>query len=181
MCKIVVIFKSLTKNDLSLIIKIQKELFPEHSAKINYEESLVGKTDNEYFLIYVANECIGILGIYHYPSDYENAWLDWFGILKQYRRKGHGSKIIRHFESIAKERGFKFAHLYTDKYINDAAISFYKSLGYVSEDYKNDSDPAYKDYHILIFSKPLDSYSLKLWNNRSIHLIEQVKLCSTKS
>ena len=79
------------------------------------------------------------------------------------------------FEEYARKKGFKFARLYTDKFNNDTAISFYISNEYISEDYSNDNDPAYKKYPILIFSKSLTDQPLELWNNKNIHLTEQIE------
>lgn len=45
-------FKSITKEDLPEIIQIQKELFPQFSARANYEESVSGITDYKYYMVY---------------------------------------------------------------------------------------------------------------------------------
>ena len=91
-------FKLITEQDLDCIIKIQHEIFPKYSAKINYIESISGITNNEYYIVYLNNIPIGITGIYTYPIDPESAWLGWFGIREPYRCKGYGSKVIQHFE-----------------------------------------------------------------------------------
>ena len=63
---------------------------------------------------------------------------------------------------------------YTDAENNDAAIAFYKSNGYSYESYQNPEDPACVKYKVLIFSKALTYEELVPWNNRSIHLTEQI-------
>ncbi len=167
-------FKAISEQDLDFIVKIQHELFPEYSAKINYIESLSGVTDNEYYIVYENDKPIGITGIYTCPVDPESAWLGWFGILKPFRRKGFGTEVIRHFESLARSRGFKYARLYTDKNDNQIAISFYQANGYTSEVYQNKDDQVPEKYAVLIFSKSLGDYALVPWNNRNMNLAVQI-------
>ena len=57
---------------------------------------------------------------------------------------------------------------------NDAAIAFYKVNGYIDEPYQNQKDPACMKYKTVIFSKALTSRPLEFWNNRNIHLTEQI-------
>ena len=168
-------FKLITEQDLDCIIKIQHEIFPKYSAKINYIESISGITNNEYYIVYLNNIPIGITGIYTYPIDPESAWLGWFGIREPYRCKGYGSKVIQHFEYLAKTRGFKYVRLYTDKNNNFTAINFYKANGYTYEDYNNENDYLAKKYPTIIFSKSLGDYPLVRWNNRNINLTDQLK------
>ena len=67
-----------------------------------------------------------------------------------------------------------FARLYTDAVNNEVAIAFYQANGYVSESYQNPLDPACMKYKTVIFSKALTPRPLELWDNRSIHLTEQI-------
>ena len=67
-----------------------------------------------------------------------------------------------------------FARLYTDAVNNEVAIAFYQANGYVSESYQNPLDPACMKYKTVIFSKSLTPSPLEFWNNRSIHLTEQI-------
>ena len=69
----------------------------------------------------------------------------------------------------------RFARLYTDAENNDTAIAFYTANGYTGEPYRNPDDPACRIYKTLIFSKPLAGGAPVLWNNRSIHLTEQIE------
>ena len=164
----------ITIHNINLALHIQAELFPEYSARINYEESLDGTTDYEYYLIYDEQECVGITGLYHYPGDSDNAWLGWFGIRESFRRQHRGSAALRLFEEMAVDRGYRFARLYTDVENNDGAIAFYKLNGYTSEPYCNVEDPACWKYKVLIFSKALKGQKLIPWNNENIHLTEQI-------
>ena len=129
----------------------------------------------EYFLIYVGNDCAGIIGIYCIPEDPDSAWLGWFGIRKGFRRRHLGSAALKCFEEMAISREYRFARLYTDAHNNDAAIAFYQANGYLCEPYMNVDDPACLQYKTLIFSKSLGGEQLVLWNNRNMHLTEQIE------
>ena len=165
----------ITQNNLEYAVRIQAELFPGESAKTNYTESLSDGSGYEYYLIYKDGQCVGITGLYRYPEDPESAWLGWFGVKKSFRRQHLGSQALRMFEEMASARGFRFARLYTDAENNDSAIAFYKANGYTCEPYVNAQDPAAADHKTLIFSKALTSGPPVLWNNRSIHLTEQIE------
>ena len=164
----------ITKNNIDYAIQIQEELFPEESGRANFEESVDEKSGFEYYLLYEGGECVGVIGIYSYPEDHESAWLGWFGIREDFRRKSLGTTALKAFEEMAASRGYLYARLYTDAMNNDAAIAFYKVNGYIDEPYQNLKDPACMKYKTVVFSKALKSRPLELWNNRNIHLTEQI-------
>lgn len=164
----------ITEDNLDYAVHIQNTLFPDYNGKANYTDSISGKTDSEYFLVYDGDVNVGITGIYTYDTDPDSAWLGWFGVLEAYRRKHYGQEIIRLFEETARARGFSHTRIYTDRYDNDTAIAFYNSCGYTSEIYDNPDDPACYEYPVLIFSKSLTGSPATPWNSRSIHLTEQI-------
>ncbi len=164
----------ITENNINYAVSIQEELFPKESGRANYEESLDPSSGFEYYLIRNEGACIGVIGIYQYPDDRDSAWLGWFGIREPFRRKHFGSEALKMFEQMAVEREYRFARLYTDALDNDTAIAFYRANGYVSEPYENQQDPVCMELKTLIFSKPLAHNVLVLWNNRNIHLTEQI-------
>ena len=164
----------ITENNIGFAVQIQEELFPGESGRTNFEESISGTADYEYYLLYENGICAGVIGIYQYPEDKDSAWLGWFGIREEYRRKHLGSRALKMYEDMAAKRGYLFARLYTDAENNDTAIAFYKANGYQCEPYMNPEDPACLKYKTLIFSKSLTSETLIPWNSRSIHLTEQI-------
>ena len=164
----------ITKKNIDYVIQIQEELFPGESGRANFEESMDESSGYEYFLLYENDACVGVIGIYSYSEDQNSAWLGWFGIREEFRRKKLGTTALKAFEEMAAARGYLFARLYTDAVNNDVAIAFYQANGYVSEPYQNPQDPACMKYRTVIFSKSLTSRSLEFWNNRSIHLTEQI-------
>lgn len=168
-------FVNLNRDNFDVALKIQNELFPSHSAYVNYREAVEKLTDNVYWIVRHGGENIGICGLYYYAADTESAWLGWFGILKEFRRQGFGSMALSRFEEEAERRGFKFCRLYTDRFENEIAKKFYESNGYVCEQYINDEDSACKIYPIDIYSKPLKNFVLVPWGNRNINFSEQIK------
>ena len=164
----------ITENNIHYAVSIQEELFPEESARTNYEDSLSPEAVYEYYLLYENGVCVGIIGLYRYPEDDDSAWLGWFGIRKEFRRGHLGSTALKMFEDMAMAKGYRFARLYTDAVDNDTAIAFYRANGYVCEPYENAQDPACLKYRTLIFSKSLSSGELIPWTNRTIHLTEQI-------
>ena len=165
----------ITGNNIDFAVSIQEELFPGESARVNYEESLEDSSGYEYYLVYEGDGCAGVIGLYCYPEDPDSAWLGWVGIREGFRRRHLGSAALKRFEDMAVSGGYRFARLYTDAVNNDAAISFYRANGYISEPYLNLEDPACLQYKTLIFSKSLSDDPLIIWNNRSIHLTEQIE------
>ena len=159
-----------------IAITIQNEIFPDHDAFQNYKEAVEHITDNKYYLVQneTNGEYVGISGIYSLSIDPDSAWLGWFGILEKYRRKHYGSETLRLFEDTARSLGFKYCRFYTDKFDNDATISFYKKNGYILENYDCVTDPSCVDFPILIGSKSLDKNPPTLWNNKNIDLTSQI-------
>ena len=145
----------ITRENIDYASEIQRELFPEYSGRENYEDSLKENSRLEYYLVCEDGVCAGITGLYSYPEYPESAWLGRFGIRENYRRKHLGSAVLKRFEEMAVQKGFRFARLYTDAENNDAAIAFYKSNGYQPEPYQNEEDPVSLKYKALIFSKSL--------------------------
>jgi len=127
------ILTRITEDNMAYALAVQEKLFPGESARANFEESIDDTTDYEYYLLYDTEACVGIIGIYQYPEEPDSAWLGWFGIREEYRRKHLGSTALRIYEKMAAERGYRFARLYTDAESNEAAIAFYKANGYMGE------------------------------------------------
>ena len=163
------------KSNLDEATRFQNEIFPHNDAYRNYYESVFKLRDAEYYLAYLDKTLVGMVGIYHENVDPESAWLGWFGVKNEFRRHHLGSEILGFFEKLAKEKGFKYARLFTDEFNNDAAISFYKKCGYISEKYINSDDAQSLLTKVLIFSKSLTDEPCILWDNKSINLTEQYK------
>lgn len=164
------------RNNLQAASEIQKTLFPGADAFVNYVESIKGITDNEYWIIEENGQHIGVSGIYSLPQMRDSAWLGWFGILEKYRRMGLGSKALKLFEAEAKKRGYRFVRLYTGRYNNATAKSFYESNGYIEEHYDCTEDPGSAVEKLSIYSKSLYADTdIIPWKSKNLHIDEQLQ------
>lgn len=165
------------RTNIDLAHKIQSDIFSHYDAYNNFLDTFKPTSKNEFWLIKDDdNNYIGTFGIYSYKAYPKDAWLGWFGFLEEYRGKGYGKVVLKMFEDIAKDRGFKFARLFTDRFDNDRAKHFYEMNGYSEEYYELESDPASLIYPLSIYSKSLyDDIPLIKWNNRDIHFTKQVR------
>ena len=89
----------ITKNNIEFAIQIQEELFPGESGRANFEESLDENSGFKYYLLYEGGACVGVIGLYSYPEDRDSAWLGWFGIREEARRKHYGTHALKAFEN----------------------------------------------------------------------------------
>nr|MBP3258416.1 GNAT family N-acetyltransferase [Bacilli bacterium] len=149
------------KNNYKKAIEIQRMIFPKEDGALNILASLdrdlfIEKTGLDYvddhvkyYLAKVDDNYIGITGIYYYDSD--NAWLAWFGILKEFRNNGLGRQLLRNTVSKVKTMNFKTMRLYTDFIDNKDAIKLYEEEGFVGEKYTLEE----LSYDCRIYSKSL--------------------------
>lgn len=163
-------------------IEIQNKIFPKEDGTINILASLdrelfIKKTgmnyedDNvKYYIVYDNNEKIGITGLYNYDS--VSAWLAWFGVLPDKRRKSYGEKILEQTMELARQKGFKTMRLYTDTIDNANAIKLYEKLGFIGEKYSAEE----LSYDCYIYSKSLCNEKVDLWNNKVLGLAYQSEL-----
>ena len=85
----------------------------------------------KYYLAKKDNKFIGITRIYFY--DLDNAWSAWYGVLKEYRNKELGRKLLRKTIDFAVTMGFRYMRLYTDYMDNCNAIILYDKEGFIGE------------------------------------------------
>ena len=163
-------------------IEIQNEIFPDEDGTLNILASLgrdlfIEKTGMnyvddhiQYYIVYDNNEEVGITGLYHY--DNESAWLPWFGVLPDKRRKSYGENMLLKTMDIAKQKGFKTMRLYTDRVENANAIKLYEKVGFIGEKYSAEE----LTYDCYIYSKSLCDETVELWNNKVLGLSYQSQL-----
>lgn len=160
-------------NNFNTAVKIQEEIFPEYSAKLNYYKSIIDDSQNKFFMVYDGSKCVGISGIYTYSKDKENAWIGFLGVRKKYRKNGYGNQILEMTEDYAKSLGYKYIRLFTDRHNNDHAIAFYAKSGYIFEGYDCDQEEVKDKFSVVIGSKTLCDKPVKPWNNKFINLTKQ--------
>lgn len=93
---------------------------------------LLGINKLKYWVAYLNNSVIGIVGLYEEMGDTTNVWLGWFGVDSSYRKKGTGKSLLDFAMNQAKELNYKELHLYTynsTEFKN--AINLYKKSGFV--------------------------------------------------
>lgn len=169
--------KKITSDNLSIASKVQNELFPGEDGTINYIECIEKnpyRKEQDFYIAYDGDVPIGVTGIYSYHEYPLDAWLGWFGILPEFRKKGYGSIVFDETVSLAKQKGYKSFRLYSEEYFTDAH-RLYRSKGMISEIYDNidDKDPYEPDVTTLIFSMSLTDEKIELWNNKILGLKEQ--------
>ena len=112
---------------------------------------------------------IGLSGIYTEESDPDSAWLGWLGVISKYRRERFGTRILNDFLREARDRGFKFARLYTNDG-NVAAKALYEFNGFTKETLNFDPPDYVKvGGEVIIYSKSLiEGQELVPWNSRPL-------------
>ncbi len=171
----------LNRRNFKQAIKLQETLFPEESGAMDITLASEGKTAENYCLLnyWLAvfnNQVVGIVGLYSYKIYPKDAWLGWFGVDKNYRKLGIGSKLFDFAYKKTKKLGFNTLRLYTDDISNANAIPFYQKKGMISEPYTNKQDEWVSEGNTLIFSKSLNSLPLESWNNKYLALKEHESL-----
>ena len=135
------VFVKVDKNNCELDIKLQAELFPvEHSPKQVYEGIETGNPVN--YIVYLKGMPIGITGYYFDEKLPDHVFINWFGVLKEYRGKGYGSRITKWLINKCRSLPVKYITTYTDKLVNAESVGLYKKLGFSVLDYDNSEDIA---------------------------------------
>ena len=155
-------FIPIDQNNIMHACQIQHLLFPQENcfADRDYENGyLYPERGQEYWLLEVDGAWVGTAGIYHLKVEPETAWLGWFGILPEYRRRGYATEAIRLFEDVARSRGYLYARLFTER------------TGFFQEEYNCPTDPGAKEVLMYIMSKSLyPGRECPPWNDRDISL-----------
>ena len=149
---------------LNILASLDRELFIK-STGLNYEDDHV-----KYYLAKIDDKFVGITGIYYY--DLDSAWLAWYGILKEYRKKGIGRELLRKTIALVTSMDFKYMRLYTDFVDNHDAIKLYEKEGFIGEKYTFEK----LAYDCRIYSKSLIDSNINLLNNKNLNLSYQSEL-----
>ena len=169
-------FMRINQDNLELACHIQNTIFPEEDGRENFIEQINNdpyRKELDYYIVYLSNTPIGVTGIYSYHEYPTDAWLGWFGILKEYRHFGYGGITLDKTISLAKEKGYKNFRLYTDEYAK-SAHKLYESRGMIKEVYdrKDDQDEFFVA-KVYIYSLSLTNKEVRLWDNKLLWLKEQ--------
>lgn len=178
-------FALVTFDNVKKAVEVQKTIFPHEDGTLNLLASLDRKLfiditgieyldDNaKYYLAFWGNEPVGITGLYCYLNEYpRDAWIAWYGVKSQYRKKGFGREILHWTICKAREEGYKNIRLYTDSKENIEAIKLYEKLGFVGEKYRRET----LAYDCYIYSKSLSGVEVEPWNDKMLYLANQSEL-----
>lgn len=166
-------YERINKDNIRLASIIQYEIFPNSSAYTKYLKQINGdKKVSVDYLVYCKLNPIGIIGLYEQDGDDESIWLSYFGLLKQYRKKGYGKRMLNDVIELAKRYNKKYLRLYTYEVWNSVAQDFYKKHMQLEEYYinKNDNQIDILEGKPKIFSYSLTGDKIKPWNNKYIGL-----------
>ncbi|MBP3619815.1 MAG: GNAT family N-acetyltransferase [Clostridia bacterium] len=175
-------FDKIVKENLPLAIRIQHDIFPLEDGSpfliFSVEKRVVSHLNMlDYWLAYENEKVVGIVGLYSYEEYPNEAWLGWFGVLENCRRKGFGKRIFDWAKNEAIKRGFENLRLYTDRVANAVAVKFYKKQGMIVEEYDNATDLHSAIGRTLICSISLAGNSVDKWRSKSIFL-RQLEDCA---
>ena len=165
----------LNNKNINDAIKIQKNLFPLENGSEDLKEALNNVCPphqffQRYWLVKVGAKYVGIFGFYAYKHSPKDAWLGWYGVVEDERKKGYGKQILLEAMKIARDLGFDTLRLFTDEEDNDKAVLLYKKLEMLEEEYVNPEDIHFEIGRTLIFSKSLTDKITKPWNNKNLYL-----------
>lgn len=110
--------------------------------------------------------------------DDESIWLDWYGILSEYRGNKLGENILLDTILFCKEfNKFKYFRLDTTFYEGRIAINLYDKIMNLKEEYTAEDTKTIK-HNWLIYTYALDSTNdIKPWNNEYLGLDKYYKNC----
>lgn len=172
-------YVSLDAKNIDLAFDIQKTIWeddPDYNCFVNKLHS-----NNQYdtcFIVYLNEKPIGITGTYTEDIDDESIWLDWYGILPQYRGNKLGETILIDTISYCKNYNkFKYFRLDTTYYEGRIAINLYDKIMDLREEYTVE-DTETINHNWLIYTYILDNTNdIKPWNNKYLGLDKYYKNC----
>ena len=125
-----------TLYEVDIVKSFYHDVFPEEPKYdcIEFTNSVTGNHNYDFLRYYLAiedNNIVGFCGIY--SNNKEEAWLGWFGIRPEFRRKGYAQRMLNMLSYIMLEKGYRYCRLYTDKVINNNAYLLYRKNKFVED------------------------------------------------
>lgn len=162
-------------DNYDLAVKIQNAIFPLEDGRQNYMEGITNDPYRKEIINYIVydNEVpVGVVGLYSYNEYPLDAWLSWFGVLKEYRQKGYGSEMFDFFRNLAAKKGYTSIRVYTDDEF-DKAILLYQKKQMIKEFYHNELESEEINKSTIIYSKSLTKEKTTKWDNKFLGLTAQ--------
>lgn len=125
------------------------------------------------YAIKYKHKIVGIIGLNELKQYPQTIWLNWFGIMPSYRRKGIGTHALFKIINLARTYNKKEFRLITYKVWNVQAQSIYQKTMQRFEDYTNADDWQYAIQYgkPMIFSSSLVDKRVSKWNNKFVDLL----------
>lgn len=179
-------FVKITKENVKLAGVIQYKIF-NVSHEVGYVKYLKYLKDEKKknlpihisYLVYFKNKPIGVIGLYE--EDYktkDEVWVDWFGVLPEYRKHGFGTQMFLEVINQAQQMGKKILRLVTYSKWNVKAQGIYKRTMKKEEYYNNVQEDQYyiRQGKPKIFSLNLTDTNLTSWGNQYLDISYDVEL-----
>ena len=156
-------------------------IFPNSCAYYAYKKKVNGNIQNYFttYIVYLEDKPIGVSGLYELPEYSDTVWLNWFGLLPQYRKMGYGNKMFEFLIDEARNRNKDFLRLYTSDLYNNDAINFYIKHMEIKEDYFNELETnkdMIKKIMPKIYGLSLTNKKITLWNNKFINISDDLEI-----
>jgi len=176
---------AIDSKNIKLAAKIQYNIFRD-SNSVGYADyleevnnnNIVGNDWCKDFIIYHKNIPVGVIGLFKYGKYPENIWLNWFGVLPEYRVKGYGTAALFKIIKLARMYNANNFRLFTYALWYKDAQNIYRKTMQLEEDYTNENDIEYlkKQGECKIFSISLVDKVAKAWNNKFINVTSEKQL-----
>lgn len=171
--------KIVTKNNFEQAVATQNAVFADagkyDNGMIDILKGLSNKPDKEFnfiehYLWEDKQQIVGISGLYSYHNNPQEAWLSWFGVLPDARKKGYGEQILTATKELAKQKGFTALRLYTSGKLYAKACKLYEKAGFTGEKYTKELPLNLLGFKEKIYSISLTDKPVTKWNNQHLHI-----------
>lgn len=129
-------------NHIADILKVEQECFLTPWSEKMFKEEISGKFSH-YYVAEIDGRAVAYMGMWSLSGE---GHITNVAVAKSFRRQGIARKLISHFIKIAKSENLEFMTLEV-KASNEAAISLYKSFGFVDvgvrKNYYENKEDAY--------------------------------------
>lgn len=183
-------YEEIDEHNIEMAAKVQSSIFKQEDSLayfdylkcLNQTNRLQNKLIPLDYLVYFEDAPIGIVGLCEVEGDNEDIWVDWLGVLPEFRNQGFGTQMLFHIFEIARTYDKENFRLFTFEKFNALGISIYKKTMQVMERYKNEQDNNQwiLDAKCCVFSSSLKDKRARKWNNKFIN-VNLDKINSAKS
>lgn len=172
-------YVEINPSNFEVAYQIQKTIFPDEADYDNFNK----KKNHPFlydtcFLIYLDEVAIGITGTYVEEFDSESIWLDWFGILPEYRGNRYGEIVLLDTIHYCQEfKKFKYFRLDTTYWEGRPAVRLYDKVMGLKEKYTIEDTETQKHNYLIYSYDLIGTGYIKPWNNRFVGLVEHYNRC----